>query len=162
MKKFQKNLSEDRTKREKQINEIYEEISPSEDNFMISNFSEKLHIQITTASHLTKRLNEVVIKSVLRFGRDIRDMQYIQKRLADAAIDLFGIFANIARVENLIRNEHHSAEKAILISQIFSRQAERRILQNLNDVEDNQDDALSKLAEMLYNSQKYPFDILDY
>ena len=34
--------------------------------------------------------------------------------------------------------------------------------QNLNDVEDNQDEALSELAEMLYSSKKYPFDILDY
>jgi len=166
LKKYQKTLPEDAENREKRINEIYEEISTNPQNIRtaLDGFSEKLRAQTEKAAGLTQRFSEVVTKSVLRYGRAIRDMQYIQSRLADAAIDLYGIFANIARVENLIRNEHHTAGNAILISDIFSRQAERRINNNLDEVESNSEitGALSQIAGMLYESEKYPFDILDY
>lgn len=162
LQKYQEGLTEDNETREKQITKLYEEIAPSGESFAVDGFSEKLMDQTETASNLAQRLSEVAVKAVLRHGRHIRELQFIQRRLADAAIDLFGIFANIARVENLIRNEHPSTDNAILISRMFSLQAQRRINRNLNDVEENQDDALSKLAEMLYSSKKYPFEILDY
>ncbi|MGP8330445.1 MAG: acyl-CoA dehydrogenase family protein [Methanosarcinaceae archaeon] len=160
--KYQKELTGDKASREKQIDKIYEKIAPPKANFIIDGFSEKLTEQTELACRLTQRLNEVATKAVLRYGREMRDRQFIQKRLADAAIDLFGIFANIARVENLIRNNHHTVDNAILIAHTFSQQATRRINHNLNDVEDNQDETLSKLAGILYDSKKYPFDILDY
>lgn len=166
LKKYQKEMPEDKKSREKRINEIYEEISRTSQNFGITlgGFSEKLRGQTATAGKLTQRFNKVVIMAVLRYGANIRDMQYIQRRLADTAIDLFGIFANIARVENLIRNEHHTAGNAILISRIFAQQAEHRINHNLDEVESNPEisGALSRIAEMMYESEKYPFDIMDY
>jgi acyl-CoA dehydrogenase family protein 9 len=162
LEKHRKELAGDQASREKQIREIYEKIAPGQESFTIDGFSEKLKDQTETAFRMTRRLNEIAVRAVLRHGSNLRDMEFIQRRLADAAIDLFGIFANIARVENLIRNEHRTADNAVLTSRIFSIQAERRIDQNLNDVEDNQDEALSELAEMLYSSKKYPFDILDY
>lgn len=162
LQRYQKELVGDKGNMQEQINKIYEENAPAKESRTIEGFSEKLKDQTEKASRTVQRLNEVAIKAVLRHGQHMRNMQFIQRRLADVTIDLFGMFANIARVENLIRNDHHTTENAILISRIFSQQAERRIDQNLNDVEDNQDDALSELAEMLYSSKKYPFDILDY
>ncbi len=162
LRRYQKELTSDKKSREQQINQIYEVIAPAKENFSFDGFSEKINDQTAMACSLAQRLNEIATKAVLRYGTDIRDMEFIQRRLADAAIDLFGIFTNIARVENLIRNEHHTAHKAILISRIFAQQAKRRINHNLEDVEENQDEDLSKLADMLYSSEKYPFEILDY
>jgi acyl-CoA dehydrogenase family protein 9 len=160
--KYQKELTLDKEQREKQIEKIVKEVTTDGDKYTIEGFSEKLKDQIESACSLAQMLRETSIRAVLHHGRDIRNKQYIQRRLADAAIDLFGMFANIARVENLVRNNHRTAENAILISNIFSEQAKRRIQYNLDDVEENQDETLSKLAEILYSSKKYPLDILDY
>ena len=162
LQQYQKDLSEDREVREKQITKMVEEIVPTGKREMTHDVSERLRDQTEVSRKLAHQLNEVAARTILRHGPRLRDMEFVQKRLADAAIDLFGIFANIARVENLIRNEHPSTDNAILISRMFSLQARRRIHQNLNDVEENQDDVLSQLAEMLYRSKKYPFEILDY
>ncbi|MCP4725706.1 MAG: acyl-CoA dehydrogenase [bacterium] len=162
LKKHQKNLSEDPAEKGKQIDNLFKEISVPEENFNIDGFSDILCTQTSIASKMSKRFYEVLTKAVLRHGRSLRDMQYIQKRLAEISIDLYGIFANIARVENLISRDHHSADKAILISDTFARQAEKRIDQNLDEIENNHDDDLNKIAEILYEAEKYPFDILDY
>jgi acyl-CoA dehydrogenase family protein 9 len=95
-------------------------------------------------------------------GREVREMQYVQKRLAEAAIDLYGLYANIARVENLIRNDHKTADQAFKISDMFSQQARSRIAKNLDDVIKNQDGTLNELADLMYSAKKYPFEILDY
>ncbi|MFC1563722.1 acyl-CoA dehydrogenase family protein [candidate division KSB1 bacterium] len=162
LKKYQKGLSDDPAEREKQIENIFKEISVPEENFIVEGLSDQLYNQTQTVTRLSRRFYEVVTKAVLRHGRAIRDMQYIQKRLAEASIDLFGIYANIARVENLLSRKHHSADNALLISNTFARQADKRINQNLDEVESNYDDDLNKIAEILYEAEKYPFDILDY
>ena len=162
LQKYQEHLTGDEANREKQITEILEKIIPTETSLALDGFSGRLGNQIEAACGLARRLHESAVKALLRHGRQLRDREYIQKRLADAVIDLFGIFANIARVENLIRNGHQTADQALLVSQLFCRQAERRIRQNLDDIEENQDETLTKLAEMLYRAKKYPFEILDY
>ncbi|MFC1492753.1 acyl-CoA dehydrogenase family protein [candidate division KSB1 bacterium] len=162
LKKHQKSLPEDPAEKEKQLESLFKEISVPEENFIIDGFSEKLSLQTNMASKLSKKFYEIMTKAVLRHGRNLRDMQYVQKRLADISIDLYGIYANIARVENLISRDHHSANKAVLISNTFARQAEKRIDQNLDEIENNHDDDLTKIAEILYEAEKYPFDILDY
>ncbi len=162
LKKHQKGLPADPSEKNIQINELFKEISVPDESFKIDGFSDILKFQTDTASSLSKKFYEVITKAVLRHGRDLRDMQYVQKRIAEISIDLYGIFANIARVENLISRDHHTSESAVLISDTFARQAEKRITMNLGEIENNNDEDLSKIAEILYEAEKYPFDILDY
>jgi acyl-CoA dehydrogenase family protein 9 len=162
LKKYQKELSENPDEREKQIDEIYRELYSNGNDYALDGFSDKLDKLISTAGKLAHKLNETSVKTVLRNGRDIKEKQYIQRRLADAAMDIYGIFANIARVENLIRKSHKSADDALLISEMFAYQAESRVMQNLNEVSSNRDEALTKMAHMLFDSEKYPFEIMDY
>jgi len=160
--KYQKELSKDWAAREAQVDKIVEEIAPSPDDFAINGFADKLKTQIETVTTLAQRLNQVVNRTVLLHGREVRDMQFVQTRMADAVIDLFGMYANIARVENLIQSDHKTADQAFTVSELFARQAGRRISQNLDDMEKNQDEKLTLLADLMYSSKKYPFEILDY
>jgi len=132
------------------------------DNIVVKGFSEKLYGQIESAERLAEKLHKAALQTVLKYGKKLRDMQYLQKRFADAAIDLFGIYANIARVENLIRNLHQSADDALRIAKVFQFYAEKRIDNNLHEIESNIDDELSGLADILYSAEKYPFDIMNY
>ncbi|MFC1514101.1 acyl-CoA dehydrogenase family protein [candidate division KSB1 bacterium] len=162
LKKYYKTLPEDPNSRKQKIDELYNELAPSTDSCRIEGFSEKLKDQTELAERLTRKLNEAVIKSVLDQGRGIRDNQILQKRLAEAAMDIFGIIANVARVENLIQRDYSSTDKTILISNVFAMQAERRVDQNLDDVLNNRDEKIEELAQIVYDAEKFPFDILDY
>ncbi len=154
-------LSENPEEREKQIQEIIEKDNKPSGAPDIG-FSDKLDSQLELAAGLTKSFSESIKRVLLRYGREYKNMQFIQKRLAESAMDMYGIYANISRVENLFRNNHHTAEDAMVVSDVFSKQAADRINKNLADIENNNDEDLSKLAEMLYENKKYPFDILEY
>jgi len=162
LKKYQKELSGDPPVRERQIQEIYERIAPGKEGGVFDGFSDELQEQVAAAGRCVRRLNETAVTFLLRYGRAMKEMQFIQRRLADAAIDLYGMFANSARVENLLRNNHPTAGDALAVAAAFSRQAEKRIMLNLEEVAANRDDDLTRIAGMVYAAEKYPFEILDY
>jgi len=162
LKKYIKELPEDRTEKARKIQEICDNLIAQNDNNAFEGFSERQQELIDLVKTLTEQLYDRVIKAVLLYGREIREMQYIQKRFADAVIHIYGIIANILRVENLIRTNHSSAENAIVLSRVFARNAQLVVIQNLDDVLLNDDEDLDAVAHMLYEAEKYPFDILEY
>ena len=148
--------------REKRIEELVQQNIHSGEQFSIPGYSPILEEQLTLLSRLTHQFQQAVVRTVLRQGRALREKEIILRRITDAVIDLYGMSANIVRVENLIRNNHHSAENALLMSRIFAFDAERRIRANLVSLDMNCDADMVKAAELLYKTEKYPFDILDY
>jgi len=148
--------------REKRIEELVQEYVPSVEHYAVSGYSPQLEEQVTLVSRLTQQFQQAVVRTVLRQGRNIRRKEIIQRRITDAAIDLYGMYANCARVENLIRNNHYSVENALMMSRIFAFEAERRIRASLVSLDMNCDADIEKAAELLYEIEKYPFDILDY
>ncbi len=162
LRKYLKQLPEERVEKLKRIQEISEQIVNNDEDSFFEGFSDELSEQINIASSMIKQLHDRVIKAVLLNGRALRDKQYLQRRFADAAIDIFGIISNILRVENLLRNDHASATNAVVLSRIFARQAQARIIQELDEVILNYDEDLNRAAEILYDAEKYPFEIMEY
>lgn len=148
--------------REKRIEELVQQTIHSGEQFSIPGYSPTLEEQLTLLSRLTHQFQQAVVRTVLRQGRALREKEIILRRITDAVIDLYGMYANVVRVENLIRNNHHSAENALLMSRIFAFDAERRIRANLVSLDMNCDADMVKAAELLYKTERYPFDILDY
>jgi len=162
LKKHLRQLPDDKTEKLKKIYELTAQITMQHTGYDMEIFSEQLQDQVKVARLMFEHLYTTVVQAVLYYGREIREMQYIQKRFADAVIHIYGILSNLLRIENLIQNQHASTKNAIVLSRIFTHRAQRVILQNLDDVMLNNDDELTKAAHVLYNAGKYPFEVLEY
>jgi acyl-CoA dehydrogenase family protein 9 len=102
------------------------------------------------------------VEAVLRkHGRDIAEMQYTQKRVADITIDLYAIAACLARTTRAIeRRGEDGARREIDLTQIFTAAAQKRLRQNVHEFTHNDDELRKAVASRAYADGAYPFDVL--
>jgi acyl-CoA dehydrogenase family protein 9 len=120
-----------------------------------------LNRETVVFEELTADLAKNVDKVLRKHGKNIAEMQYTQKRIADMAIDLYGIAACVSRTTRAIqRRGEEGARREIDLSTIYVAQAEKRLRDN-SDAFDNNDDELRKaIASKTYTDGGYPFDIV--
>ncbi len=101
-------------------------------------------------------------EAVLRkHGRQIAEMQFTQRRIADMAIDLFGIAACISRTTRAIeRRGEEGARREIDLTAVFTAGAHRRLRRQMSDFQKNDDELRKAVASRAYTDGAYPFDIL--
>jgi alkylation response protein AidB-like acyl-CoA dehydrogenase len=96
-----------------------------------------------------------------KHGRSIIDKQFATRRLADIMIDLFVLAAVISRVDSSLRlNGADKAKKELEIVTVFSRQAERRIKTNMDEIDNNVDESIKSLADHTFELEKFNWDTL--
>jgi acyl-CoA dehydrogenase family protein 9 len=96
-----------------------------------------------------------------KHGREIAEMQYTQKRIADMAIDLYAIASCLARTTRAIEKRgEEGARREIDLTSIFTRAAQKRLRQNIADHATNDDELRKAVASRAYSDHAYPFDIL--
>lgn len=96
-----------------------------------------------------------------RHGGKIHLKQLAQKRIADIAIDLYGMTCVLSRVTALI--EEKGEEKCMLelaMAESYFQRANSRIRMNFRGIDKNDDDQVKFIAERLYEEGRYPFDIV--
>ncbi len=111
---------------------------------------EKYVVELSTASDQLLR----------RYGKGIAEQQYQQKRVADIAIDLFVGLCVLSRADALVAAQDPYADSAVAIAEIFSKQARRRMSRNARAVDRNEDPAFDKLAGMILEQGRYPWDVI--
>jgi acyl-CoA dehydrogenase family protein 9 len=97
-----------------------------------------------------------------RHGKDIFLKQFSQKRIADAAIDLFAMACILGRLTRAL-NEKGGVENCQLelaIADSFFMRANRRVRGCFKALERNDDESIQFIAKSLYESGRYPFDSL--
>jgi acyl-CoA dehydrogenase family protein 9 len=88
-------------------------------------------------------------------------MQFTQKRIANMAIDLFGIAAVLARTSRAVeRRGEEGARREIDLTTIFVNAAERRLAGAAASFERNDDELRKMTASRAYLDRGYPVDIL--
>ncbi len=101
-----------------------------------------------------------VDKVLRRHGRNIAEMQFTQKRAADAAIDLYATVALLARTTRAIeRHGEEGARREVALTQIFVNGAQRRLRDISISFDDNDDELRKVVAAKAYDDGGYPFDI---
>lgn len=97
---------------------------------------------------------------IRKYQKDIISKQHLLKRLADVSIDLFVGLSVLSRVNSVLetKTEKEAADE-LAIARIFTRQARRRMNQNLRRLEKNDDDAIDSLADSVI-ANGYRWDIL--
>jgi acyl-CoA dehydrogenase family protein 9 len=103
-----------------------------------------------------KNLHITAERILVRYGKHIIKKQIIQYRIADAAIDLFGMIASISRVDDCIRIKgEENCQKMITLCNTFCGQAWRRVRRNLLMIDKNDDDQLLKITEFITEDEEY-------
>ena len=109
----------------------------------------------------TQELAGNVDKALRKHGKNIAEMQYTQKRVADIAIDLYGVAAVLARTTKSIeRRGEEGARREIDLTTVFVAAAEKRLRDNVAAFEKNDDELRKAVASRTYTDGGYPFDII--
>lgn len=106
-------------------------------------------------------LSKNVDKVLRRHGKDIAEMQYTQRRVADMAIDLYALAACLSRTSRAIeRKGEEGARREIELTAAFANNAERRLQVNVAAFDNNDDELLKGIASQSYQDGGYPFDVV--
>ena len=143
-----------------QIEKYYQEMIQQEEGFEISGISAKLTDNCKKLERLTKKVYVDIAIHIVRSGKEIKESQFDQKIIADIVIDLYGIYANLAREEYQIKCNDKIDDVTFVLERFFDK-AEDRIIRNLSLLGKQTGKSFERTAKLLYKSGKYPFDILN-
>jgi alkylation response protein AidB-like acyl-CoA dehydrogenase len=112
--------------------------------------SEQLHTTARQLGRLIWRFNFAVNRALITYREPILDMQLVQERIADAAMDLFASTCVLSRWDaelQFARRNGDSASADDSAADLFLRQSFRRIRRFLGELNDNDDKALLATAK---------------
>jgi hypothetical protein len=112
--------------------------------------STELRSQASQLGRLIWRFNIAVNRSLIAYREPILDMQLVQERIANAAMDLFASACVLARWDSEIKASYRnggSAGTQHRAADLFLRQSFRRIRGHLAALNDNDDRAILKTAQ---------------
>jgi len=104
-----------------------------------------------------KNLYIATERVLMRYGKNIVQKEIIQKRLADAMIDLYAMISSISRVDTCINKKgEENCQREIEMCNTFCQQAWRRIRRNILMVDKNDDNSILNIANLSIDEKKYP------
>ncbi len=102
-----------------------------------------------------------VENTLRRHGRDIQLMQFVQRRVADVAIDLYALAACMSRTTRAIeKSSTEGAKRQLEYTRVFSTEARVRLARNVAEFEHNNDELRKSIALSSYPDGRYMLDIL--
>lgn len=85
--------------------------------------TEHVHADLATSAKLLSEASGdfavTVEKLLIKHGKNIRDEQFLLKRLADAAIDIYGMAAVLSRASRSLNNKAQSAQHEAMITTVY-------------------------------------------
>ncbi|HKQ71001.1 MAG TPA: acyl-CoA dehydrogenase family protein [Polyangiaceae bacterium] len=109
----------------------------------------------------TAELSKNVDKVLRKHGREIAEMQYTQKRVAEMAMDLYAIAACLSRTTRAIEKRgEEGARREIDLTTVFVASAERRLDEVVRSFDKNDDELRKSVASRTYTDGGYPFDVI--
>jgi acyl-CoA dehydrogenase family protein 9 len=109
----------------------------------------------------TAELSKQVDKVLRKHGREIAEMQYTQKRVAEMAVELYAIAAVLSRTTRAIEKRgEEGARREIDLTTIFVAAAERRLEEQVRSFDKNDDELRKSVASRAYLDGGYPFDVI--
>jgi acyl-CoA dehydrogenase family member 9 len=112
--------------------------------------SEQLHGHARQLGRLIRHFNFAVNRALIAYREPILDMQLVQERIANAAMDLFASTCVLSRLDSEIqfaRRNGDAGEPDQSAADLFLRQSFRRIRRFLGGLADNDDKAVLAAAK---------------
>jgi len=95
-----------------------------------------------------------------KHGKEIAEMQFVQARIAEVAMDLYALSAVLSRTTRIIEQKgEEGARREIDLCHGFRIIAERRLKDRLERMEREEDELLKDVARRTYKDGGYPLDI---
>ena len=105
-----------------------------------------------------KNLRFTAERVLMVHGKNVIYREMITTRLANAAIDLFGMIATISRVQSRIDEiGEGKCKMEIKICNVYCEQAWRRVRRNLLMVDKNVDNQMKEISDFIVEEKQYPF-----
>ncbi|HWB77397.1 MAG TPA: acyl-CoA dehydrogenase family protein [Nannocystaceae bacterium] len=109
----------------------------------------------------TRDLATATDRILRKHGRNIIGKQFASSRLADIMIDMFVLASVIARVNaSLVTHGGGATVKELEILAVFAGQARRRIRNNFERIDDNDDELVKALADHAVQEERFGWDNL--
>ena len=106
-------------------------------------------------------LGKNVEKVLRKHGREIAEMQYTQKRVAEMAIELYAIACVISRTSRAIdKRGEEGARREIDLATVFVAGAEKRLRETAHSFDANDDELRKAIASKSYVDGGYPLDVV--
>lgn len=108
---------------------------------------------------LTRQLASATDRILRKHGKNIMNKQFATRRLADIMIDMYVLACIISRVSQSIEEigvAKSSQELEIL--EIFAGDAKRRIQQNFDQIDNNNDELIKSVADHAFEQEKFSWD----
>ncbi len=128
---------------------------------MFTRVDPRLKSHAAVFEEATKDLAIAVDRVLRKHGRNIIGKQLASKRLADAMIDMFVLACTLSRVNSsLVASGEEKALQEIRILDVLSDQVRRRVRQNFDLVDRNEDESLKALADYAFDQERYVWDTI--
>ena len=106
-------------------------------------------------------LARTVQLALRKHGKNIAEMQYTQRRIADIAIDLYAIACVISRTSRAVEHRgEQGARRELELTTMFVSMAELRLAALVSSFEKNDDELRKAIADRAYVDGGYPFDVI--
>ncbi|MEI7892678.1 MAG: acyl-CoA dehydrogenase family protein [Myxococcales bacterium] len=101
-----------------------------------------------------------VERALRRHGKQIAEMQFAQKRIADMAMNLYALASVISRTSRALeRRGEHGARRELDLTKLFVHGAEQRFAELLRSLEKHDDELRKTVASKAYTDGGYPLDV---
>lgn len=104
---------------------------------------------------------ESVAQAAARYGRDIVEVQFVQRRIARAGVSLYGSMCALSRARHAARE--HGKQGSLRerdLARIYLRGAIAEIRAELHSLGDNDDELRKSVAVKAYNDRGYALDVV--
>jgi acyl-CoA dehydrogenase family protein 9 len=109
-----------------------------------------------------KRLRDVTESQLREHKGGIALKQFTQKRLSDAVSDIYGQIATLSRVTSIFEEQGvEPSGQERYIAETFCTRAARRVRENLDAVESNDDERMTAIAKLAYKRGEYGYAFFD-
>ncbi|CAK8694891.1 very long-chain specific acyl-CoA dehydrogenase, mitochondrial-like [Clavelina lepadiformis] len=123
--------------------------------------SEHIHPDVSSSAKLaSKAIMQFGLAAediAIKYGKKFIDMQFLQNRLANSAIDIFAMVAVISRASTSLNNNEENAKLETTLCNVWCNDAAKRVQENLTSLSDKtslQDfKAMADLSNMVIEKQ---------
>jgi acyl-CoA dehydrogenase family protein 9 len=117
--------------------------------------------EVVLFEEYSAELAKNVDKAIRKHGKEIAEMQYTQRRVAELAMDLYCLAACISRTTRAIeRRGEEGARREIDLTTMFATTAEGRMSAIVRSFDRNDDELRKSVASRAYADEGYPFDVV--
>ena len=109
----------------------------------------------------TAMLSRETDRVLRKHGREIAYRQFVQKRIAEVAMDLYAVAAVLSRTTAALEAKGEAgASHELDLASTFCVIAERRVQDKLQNMERESDELMKQVAATTYGNNGYPFDLV--